>query len=405
MSTTFRTETIRKLHSHEIWGIFCTDAAGMGLDLRDIELVVQWKHTKSLCMLWQRLGRVARDTSKEATGIYIVEPQYMDHRRVQAEEKAASQAEKERRRLQDAPDTANVTSPRRVRAAVEKGGPKTQKRPRHQYDQSSAIRATGKLIVQEQRHQDHEAAAIDAYINARSRGICRRGISNEFFSNRPASPSMACSEGCSRCVVKASRLCCDTCNPGSFILPLPTISAPKQTRAPNKFKAGLYRSTDADLSLKSALEDWRDAQLGHIGIPGDDMYGSQLIMTDDVLERFVDLAHFNQLVDLSSIRAQVNWRYNDTWGMQILELVKKHVPRTDSVDQPAAAPGPRRLTLQPTDTGNIPGPSTSRQPPGVQSSAITLTPDASNPKPRTRKAYKCSACGSSAHIGTPVRLM
>ncbi|KAH9015958.1 hypothetical protein EDB83DRAFT_2232569 [Lactarius deliciosus] len=66
-----------------------------GLDLRDIKLVVQWKHTKSLCMLWQCLGRVARDTSKEATGIYIVEPQYMDHRRVQAEEKAASQAEKE----------------------------------------------------------------------------------------------------------------------------------------------------------------------------------------------------------------------------------------------------------------------------------------------------------------------
>ncbi|KAI9466166.1 P-loop containing nucleoside triphosphate hydrolase protein [Lactarius psammicola] len=29
MSTKFRTETIKKLHSHEIWGIFCTDAAEM----------------------------------------------------------------------------------------------------------------------------------------------------------------------------------------------------------------------------------------------------------------------------------------------------------------------------------------------------------------------------------------
>ncbi|KAH9161507.1 hypothetical protein EDB89DRAFT_2080579 [Lactarius sanguifluus] len=169
------------------------------------------------------------------------------------------------------------------------------------------------------------------------------------------------------------------------------MSAPKQTCAPNKFKAGLYRLTNADLSLKSALEDWQDAQLGHIGIPGDDMYGSQLIMTDDILECFVDLAHFNQIANLSLIRAQVNWCYNDTWGMQILKLVKKHVPRTDSVDQPAVAPGPSRLTLQPTDTGNIPGPSTSRQPPGVQSSAITHTPDASNPKPRTRKGYKCNA--------------
>ena len=29
MSTRFRTETIKKLQLHEIWGIFCTDAAGM----------------------------------------------------------------------------------------------------------------------------------------------------------------------------------------------------------------------------------------------------------------------------------------------------------------------------------------------------------------------------------------
>ncbi|KAH8979482.1 hypothetical protein EDB83DRAFT_2177422, partial [Lactarius deliciosus] len=49
-----------------------------GLDLRNIELVVQWKHTQSLCMLWQCLGRAVQDPLKEATGVYIVEPQYMD---------------------------------------------------------------------------------------------------------------------------------------------------------------------------------------------------------------------------------------------------------------------------------------------------------------------------------------
>ncbi|KAH8978761.1 hypothetical protein EDB86DRAFT_2753429, partial [Lactarius hatsudake] len=29
MSTSFWTETIKKLHLHEIWGIFCTNTAGM----------------------------------------------------------------------------------------------------------------------------------------------------------------------------------------------------------------------------------------------------------------------------------------------------------------------------------------------------------------------------------------
>jgi superfamily II DNA helicase RecQ len=105
MSQQFQTETIKKLHSHEIWGIFCTDAAGMvckpllslslrlnrlqGLDLRDIELVVQWKYTDSLCTLWQRLGRAARDSSTEATGVYIVEPSYTDHHHIEAKERAA----------------------------------------------------------------------------------------------------------------------------------------------------------------------------------------------------------------------------------------------------------------------------------------------------------------------------
>ena len=136
-----------------------------------------------------------------------------------------------------------------------------------------------------------------------------------------------------------SRLCCDTCNPGSFILPLPTASAPKQTWAPNKFKASQYELTNADLGLTSALREWRDAQLKSLGVPtGDDMYGSQLILTDDILERLVELAHFNQLTDLASIRAQVNWRYSDLWGTQILRLVKKHVPNTDSVDQFAPRP-------------------------------------------------------------------
>ncbi|KAI9437493.1 P-loop containing nucleoside triphosphate hydrolase protein, partial [Lactarius indigo] len=188
MSTTFRTETIRKLHSHEIWGIFCTDAAGMGLDLHDVELVVQWKHTQSLCMLWQRLGRAARDPSKEATGIYIVEPQYMDHCRVQAEQRVASQAE--RSRLQEVPDTENVASSPRRQVRVEgghKGCPRTRKKPHHQPNQSGSMvpHATGNLIIQEQRHQDYEAAAMDAYINTRSRGICRRRIPNEFFGNWP----------------------------------------------------------------------------------------------------------------------------------------------------------------------------------------------------------------------------
>ncbi|KAG2754120.1 P-loop containing nucleoside triphosphate hydrolase protein, partial [Suillus brevipes Sb2] len=94
MSANFRAEMIENLRQGEIWGIFCTDAAGMGLDLRDIALVIQWKYTSSLCTLWQRLGRAARDISTEATGIYLVEPQYIDHQKEKTRARADARTAK-----------------------------------------------------------------------------------------------------------------------------------------------------------------------------------------------------------------------------------------------------------------------------------------------------------------------
>jgi len=68
--------------------------------------------------------------------------------------------------------------------------------------------------------------------------------------------------------------------------------------------------TDADVRLKTALQDWRRNQLLST-VGDDDTFGPQLIMTDDILERFVELAHFKQVSDLASIHTQVSWRYID----------------------------------------------------------------------------------------------
>lgn len=69
MSTEFREDHIRRLRSGDTWGLVCTDAAGMvssqnisrnntervfqGLDILDIELVVQVGYVPSLCTLMQ----------------------------------------------------------------------------------------------------------------------------------------------------------------------------------------------------------------------------------------------------------------------------------------------------------------------------------------------------------------
>ncbi|KAG2113639.1 hypothetical protein BD769DRAFT_1364029 [Suillus cothurnatus] len=49
-----------------------------GLNLRGIKLVIQWRYTKSLCSLVQRIGRGVRDPTLDGVGIYFVEPKYLD---------------------------------------------------------------------------------------------------------------------------------------------------------------------------------------------------------------------------------------------------------------------------------------------------------------------------------------
>jgi hypothetical protein len=65
-----------------------------GLDMPGIEIVVQWRYMQSLCTLWQHLGQAARDPRREATGIYLVEPQYMDQTRKQSDQSASGLTER-----------------------------------------------------------------------------------------------------------------------------------------------------------------------------------------------------------------------------------------------------------------------------------------------------------------------
>ena len=198
---------------------------------------------------------------------------------------------------------------------------------------------------------------------------------------------MACfSADCPRCVVRASRLCCDTCNPESFTLPTPTTSAPKKTRAPNRFKVGEHVFTDVDDRLKTALQEWRSNQIGD-----DEMFGPQLIMTDDVLDRLVGLAHFGKVSDLASIHTQVSWRHIDIWGADILNIIKKYFPDVEPIVEPDSP----RPVLQASE--NLPGPSSR------PSNTLSTAPSGSRVSKSTRKR-RCSACGSEGHIGMSYRV-
>ncbi|KAH9068263.1 hypothetical protein EDB83DRAFT_2222775 [Lactarius deliciosus] len=148
-------------------------------------------------------------------------------------------------------------------------------------------------------------------------------------------------------------------------------------------------ATELDRKLKESLRDWRTRELQNLGVTaGNNMFGSQFIMMDEVLERIVDLAHYEQINDLATLQSQVSWRNCDHWGPEILIIVKAHAP-------PVAAP--TRETLHPAE--NLPGPSTGHWP-STAPGSVRTTPSGS--KPRAKSRYRCGSCGSTTHIGKPL---
>ncbi|KAI0267689.1 P-loop containing nucleoside triphosphate hydrolase protein, partial [Gloeopeniophorella convolvens] len=76
MSKPFRSGEIDAIHSGEWWGVTLTDVGGMGVDLPDILLVVQWRVPSDLCTLVQRFGRAARSLELQGLAILIAEPKH-----------------------------------------------------------------------------------------------------------------------------------------------------------------------------------------------------------------------------------------------------------------------------------------------------------------------------------------
>ncbi|KIL55528.1 hypothetical protein M378DRAFT_188664 [Amanita muscaria Koide BX008] len=77
MTPTFRKDVTGAFRDSDLWGLCATDAFGMGVDLPDIEIIVQWRATCSLCTLWQRFGRAARGSGYDAVAILLFEKKYL----------------------------------------------------------------------------------------------------------------------------------------------------------------------------------------------------------------------------------------------------------------------------------------------------------------------------------------
>ncbi|KAF5324147.1 hypothetical protein D9619_011145 [Psilocybe cf. subviscida] len=221
----------------------------------------------------------------------------------------------------------------------------------------------------------YEFDVMDAFINARNRGFCRRDICDEYFQNHKADRQKAC---CTRCggVSVSSRLCCDACSPDAFML-LPLSQPPEKIRAKRRVNFKDSTMNAYDITLCNALRKWRNETLQRSGKSPNGFFGPNLILSDKLLIRIVMLARdrANKIPDIDALAHQTNWIHAKKYGAEILLYATCWYP-------PPAPPQP------PLQGGTLANLVTS----DVMAAGSSQVQPANEKRPR-----KCSACGSTSH--------
>ncbi|KIJ08905.1 hypothetical protein PAXINDRAFT_17987 [Paxillus involutus ATCC 200175] len=106
-------------------------------------------------------------------------------------------------------------------------------------------------------------------------------------------------------------------------------------------------------NLHKELVHWREMKMIEEDLDGDDFFGPQIIMSNKILHRIIDLAHYFKLTTPTSLLEQTGWCYSMDYGPEIIQLIKAKIPfpvpqpsttitRTDA-SQAVSQPGPSIL--------------------------------------------------------------
>ncbi|TFK59387.1 P-loop containing nucleoside triphosphate hydrolase protein [Pluteus cervinus] len=204
MTPQYREETLEAFRKGDIWGIFATDAFGMGMDLPDIKIVVQWKATCDMCTLWQRFGRAARGEGEDGIAILIVE----NKDTLAAREEKARLAEQRRKNREGIGTLSNTATNGKKRKATDlqdseappakqqiltsSSGqplPLPQRADNAETPQPASGLNTASITVKKPAGKTNlkgrtpvveEGNVLDLFINT---STCRREVSSNFFGN------------------------------------------------------------------------------------------------------------------------------------------------------------------------------------------------------------------------------
>ncbi|KAJ3560032.1 hypothetical protein NP233_g11097 [Leucocoprinus birnbaumii] len=388
----------------ETWGLCVTDAFGMGMDIPDVDVVVQWMPPLDMSTLWQRFGRGARGEGLNATAILLVNKNHTLEERLKAEARTRERELKKRKeRANTAEDGSNKKKSGQRTCNQQLVEDETLSSVPSSRDEASDILDTVARQLNYARidHADDKKKGVrsgvevglvmDHFINPLAGGYsCRREPLDVYFLNikRESDDHIRCDPettgGCHRCRPKSTPLCCDLCSSHSFTaytVPFIRPTLIRRSRIPP------FTMTSEDQRLADALRTWQqDKAVETMGPVLLRMYGSRYFMADSVVDRIVACCHYNKITSVEHLTKELDWDEN---------LIQAHGPSLLSVIV-SCKPPPLPLPLGPAQASNpnIPSASSSnahqrrlQQPPG----------------PRKPYTGRCGSCGKIGHRKTRKR--
>jgi ATP-dependent DNA helicase RecQ len=169
-----------------------------------------------------------------------------------------------------------------------------------------------------------------------------------------------------------SKVCCELCSPADFA-DFARVDIPKAKQQPSRSRIAVYEADASDMALRAALHSFRKTRTNEVLGPFSfRKHGAGAIMSDEILDRIADCAHFHKIQTPADLVKETNWHRVSEDGTKVLALISQHRP----MPLPAPPPNPTATPL------------------GIGTSSNTPTANMSTPKNR-----KCSKCGLFGHIG------
>ncbi|KAG1889560.1 P-loop containing nucleoside triphosphate hydrolase protein [Suillus subluteus] len=365
MTTEFKEGEVTNLIVGDTWGLCTTEAFGMGMDVPDVALVVQWRASCKLSALWQRFGCAARDHMLEGTALLFAEKEYFDDvrddkRKHQERKKKATSAPDNqpaaKRRVINSSTTVGIAQPEEGDGAQATSSGSTADTPIVTDEQLRELMrpSASKLErVSRQKKEKELDQAMDLLINANYRGVgCRRKIRVTLYA-----------------IHKTKK--------AAHVAPQQILELPIRSRLAK------YTMDSQEHKLCEALEDWRDQKTVEIyGRSHLIDLGPTVVMGNSVLDQIVDCAHFQKIKVADDLRKETHWSVNDNLTKEVIAIIHCIIPISLYTTAPLQQ-RPLSTTVHAPNSGLA-------QPPSAH---IT----SNGPPAGVKKLQKCSACGQAGH--------